>query len=352
MKKHNLFLAIASIAILVSTSCSKDDENTNPEVDTEALANSQNATEDQNIASTVLDGGINIAGATKVTGLPPAPNSVLDFDISGTKSEAFQSTGFDIALSSNSTLAGAYIVFKDSEGNAAGAYFDVPASSFNRSRNNATTITNKVRTMVNRRSELMPNNVIDVDFDSSIPAGQFCYDICVYDASGNVSQIQEACITVEAWGGNTAVIGEWLELDSTFENPSLITCANGGSVSAEYSIYTKNDYVFVLNADGTYYEIYDEEYTSLDYQATYNNCEATYISEVYVDNIRYDGNWAFNEEEGTLTVIDFKYTDLLDTASSEIYGSGDVYFAGAAVEVSANQLILTEQGETTTFTRR
>ncbi|WAC01449.1 hypothetical protein N7U66_15690 [Lacinutrix neustonica] len=183
MKKRNLFLAIASVAILFSTSCSKDDDNTTAQVDTEALANSQNATEDENIPATTLEGGINIAGATKVTGLPPAPNSNLDFDMSGTKNEAFQRTGFDIVLSSNSTLEGAYIVFKDSEGNATGTYFDVPASAFGTSRNNSSRMATKAP-MVNRRSRLMPpNNDIDVDFDSSIPAGQFCYAICVYDAS-------------------------------------------------------------------------------------------------------------------------------------------------------------------------
>ncbi|WAC01450.1 hypothetical protein N7U66_15695 [Lacinutrix neustonica] len=156
---------------------------------------------------------------------------------------------------------------------------------------------------------------------------------------------------MEAWGGNAAVVGEWIGTDNYSGSSTEVTCTNGDVIPAEYSIYTKESWVFVLKANGTYYEVYDSEYNALDYEASAANCEATY-GETMFENDKYDGNWAFNEEDGTLTVIDFKYTDLLDPANNEVYESGDVYFSGVAVDVSANQLILTEQGESTTFTRR
>ena len=341
-----------SIVATTFLSCSKDDSsNPETETETESIADSQNATEETIIPVTTLNSGISIENASKETGTPPSPNSDLNFDLNTNLTEAFQSTGLKIKFSSTDAITGAYILFKDLEGNASGDYFDVPSSAFETSYSNKKTTS---RERVISSSKIAPTlesveiveevkNEIEIDFNATIPAGQFCYDICLYDASNNVSQIQTVCVTVEAWGGNSAITGEWVlnrELSDDIDDLTSISCNNGNSITADYSEIINDDYSLTINENGTYSEIFDQEEKELDYNASQESCTAVYDAEYERDYEQYSGNWAYNEEDETLTLIDFKYENFINPMYNEEFEDGSIYFEGVTAKIISGQLVL------------
>lgn len=343
MKKINSLLVIAFIAILSLTSCKSDDDGSSIS-EGEVIANTQNETEDSSIAVTSLENGVSIENASKLSGTPPASNSELDFNLNSDAIEAFQETGLKIQFSSDESIAGAYILFKDLEGNTIDNYFDVPATAFNSVYNKGAKSSKKGVLKNIKESEKMEdfNDEIQIDFSAVVPAGKFCYDICLYDTENNVSQIQTVCVTVEAWGGNASIVGEWL-LDRIEGDDDLETfdCDNGDSITAVYSKEIKNDITLVLNQDGTYYLATDREEYDIDYEATTSTCTAVYEDEIDLDNDKYSGNWAFNEEIETLTTVDFKYEDFLFPEYNEEIEDGELGIEGAKTEVISDQLVLT-----------
>ncbi len=340
-------LTLAVAAVFSFISC--NDEGTVPE--NEQLANEQNATEDAKISVADLESDIEISGAIKETGTPPAPNSNLNFQLNTDLTEAFQGSGFTIEFSSTASIAGAYIQFREVDGSSASSYFDVSWTSFQSARtlDPKTILKKKQSSLVGARSIDEFESEIDINFGDNLPAGQFCYDICLYDEDENISQIQTVCVTVEAWGGNAAIVGEWVfdkvvpNLDEDYQES--IECNNGQTILVDYEKDNEEQWTFVLNDDGSYYEIYDFEGYYLDYQATVSSCSAVYYNELDASRDKYLGFWAFNEEEQTLTVIDFGYEDLLNSEYSEEYEDGSLYFEGVTAEVIDGQLVLSIEEE-------
>ncbi len=352
MRKISLLTMLVAIAISVTFySCKKDDDSTSEQEGNEQLADEQNATEETKIPTTTLDSQIDVAYATKETGAPPSPNSNIDFQLNTDLQEAFQGTGFKIQFSSSASIAGAYIQFKDADGTPANSYFDV--TDFNDANKTAKNKSSKIFKNQNTKTKKAAedfDNEIQVDFGDNIPAGQFCYDICLYDTSNNISQILTVCVTVEAWGGNASIVGEWI-LDSQEpedNNEITINCQDDSSFDALDYQYTKNEWTFVLNEDGSYYEIYDNEGSEIDEEASSSACSAIYSDETYENLDKYSGNWAYNEDNETLTLVDFKYEDLLDEENTEEY-EGQIYFEGVEVEIISGQLVLTAEYEGETY---
>lgn len=348
MKKLNFLLALMVAFGFVFSSCS-DDENGPALTEEEQLANEQNAAEEDKIPVSTLSEGIIIEGATINDGTPPTPNSDLNFNLSTDKQEAFQGSGFTILFTSTDAIEGAYIVFKDVDGTASDSYFDVPYTSFNGGRISKKTKKSNVLSLSNSR--VTEDGIeIDIDFGAEIPAGQFCYDICLYDAANNVSQAQTVCVTVEAWGGNASIVGEWIfdryePADIEENNIDTLYCTNDNTLVYDYSTSEiRSEWTFALNQDGSYFELYDDVYKELDYQKSITDCELIY-SEEQSEQDKYSGFWAFNEEDQSLTVVDFKYEDLLDPLQNEEYEDGSVYLEGVKAEVINDQLVLTDSDD-------
>ncbi|MEM1136683.1 MAG: hypothetical protein AAGI07_12675 [Bacteroidota bacterium] len=355
MKKFYLsIIALLTIGLYLSSCSDEDNDEVNPLSEGEVLANTQNQTEERAIPVAQLASGIAIENGTKKNGTAPVPTGSLDFQINTENQEAFLNSGFTINFSSTDNVAGAYIQFKDAEGNNIDGYFDVPLTSIFA---NARITKNKKSKIQRKRTTEDEGIEIDVDFSTAIEAGTFCYDICVYDDNGNISQIEEVCVEVEAWGGNATIVGEWIfdrydpidEDEETFTQ--TIYCENGDSIeNVAYYIQEESEWTFVLNADGSYYERYDEVEKSIDFDESVENCTAIY--ETIEEDEKYSGYWAFNEAAGTLTVIDFKYENLSFPEENEEYDEGDLYFEGVKAEVIAGELVLTEtfteDGETIT----
>lgn len=369
------FFAIGALCLAASCGGSDDspnDGNTNL-VGNENLAVEQNLSEDSAIELSLLEEGVKVQGAQAITGTPPTPNSNIDFSLNESASKAFQKNGINISFNSTANVAGAYIQFKDVNDNATGNYFDVPESSFTFGDSGRKVIKrSKKKTSRKQLKNLTENNIV-VDFEDIIPAGEFCFDICIYDAENNISQIIERCVTVEAWGGNASIVGEWV-LESESEdnvieavqdsigdnelsvpnfqpenNTFSFFCDNGN----EIEITQPNDtevHTLVLNSDGSYYETYIGNNINLDDIKTGETCEPTFVNDAFSD--RYFGNWAYDEDNEELTIVDFGYRDLTDASENEDYPDGELYIEAAKVTVEGNKLTITEGGYTLVFARK
>ncbi|MDB2385147.1 hypothetical protein N9V96_01610 [Polaribacter sp.] len=260
MKNFKLFIIPLTISLLFFSHCSKDEGSTIGE--DEALALEQNASEDLKITLATLSSGVTINGSTKETGIAPAPNSDLDFQLNTSATEAFQSSGFSVEFSSSDNIAGAYILLKDIDGNTADSYFDVTqlyAKNVNK-KGTTKSVLGKTKTNVQAKNDY--ENEIAIDFGDNVPAGQFCYDICLYDYSNNISQIQTVCVTVEFWGGNAAIVGEWV-FDKTVpdftEETEEIQCDNNQTFEAVYYLEENEKISITFFEDGSYLDKYYSE---------------------------------------------------------------------------------------------
>jgi hypothetical protein len=344
MKKISVALNVLLLCVLVS--CSNDDKLSAS--GDEQVAIEQNASENVNTPVSALENGIIINGATKKNGNPPSPNSDLDFTIAATEKTGFQKSGFQIEFSSNADIAGAYVRFKDADGNGTSSYFDIPASSFGtKYAKKKSFIKNGVfQTKLNVANKAAKNlsNTIDVNLKSTVPAGVFCYDICLYDSQNNISSIQTVCVTIEAWGGNAKLVGKWkLNLISDNDGSFDIDCANGGTVSVTDVNLLKEDIFVYFNEDGTYDDSQSGEVATLDYNATVESCSQVYLQETEKINQERYGNWAFEEEANELTIVVFELKDLLDPDYSEMFEFGERVFNGLYIKELTNTKLVIEE---------
>jgi hypothetical protein len=340
MKKLNLLgLGVVLLSATLLFSCGGDDDggSGSPAPNPNPGENESNP-----IELSVIETGVSIDGADQVEGDPPAPNSNIDFGVPSNEQNGFQSTGFNIAFTSSEQVDGAYVTFMDSDYNKTRSYFNIPASSFGRKG----LFDRKVHSKLDNGKVMTEEYDINVNFSSDIPVGTFCYEICIYDANGNISQPEVVCVTVKNWGGNTTIAGDWVfdryEPAGFETDTDTIPCDAGGFVIVDYSQLDNENWNFTLNVDGTYYEEYDGQEKFLDETATRAQCQPVFTDgDVYND--RYEGNWSFDQTKQELTVVDFKYINILDPTQNEDYPEGELYFEGIKAEVINNELVLSEE---------
>lgn len=341
MKKINLLFTFLFVSALLFTSCSSDGDTSG----NQQLADEQNATEDTKISSAILEQGVLIEGASKETGNPPAPTNNVDFQINTSRQEAFQASGFKINFSSNDIIAGAYIRFKDVDGNPTTSYYDIPASSFSRPASGRNGLLVNQETSLFNTNNRVDEETIDVDFTDVIPAGQFCYDICVYDSDNNISAIETVCVTVEAWGGNADIVGSWKldNYDEVLERTISFQCQNGNTIDLQYTKVLDYNIIVNFNENGSYNDYVKETLSYLNSQTAYDNCETIYQSPEN-NEVKRNGNWAYNEDENTISIFIFSIEDLLDPDNNEEFEFGDEFFGGIElIEVTDTKLVLKER---------
>lgn len=332
-----LFVALVMILSLVS--CSSDDlinQKGDP-----AIAAQQNATEANKISAATLEQGTLITGATKLTGNPPAPNGSVDFELNINETTGIQKNGVDIKFSSSSDIAGAYIRFKDVDGNATASYFNVPATTFGNRVSGKKLLENNSR--INNSFNANEKS-INVDFTDVIPAGKFCYDICIYDNANNISAIQTVCVTVEAWGGNAGLVGDWIYMGSSEDSrEENLNCTNGGTINALSSKIINRDISLSFNQDGTYKDYAKQEYFELDGDQTMNLCTLIYNSEAYKGEFKRTGNWAYDQRNNQLSIVMFVYQDILKPADSYEKEHGELITDALTIkELTSDNLVIEE----------
>tara|TARA_B100000809_G_scaffold210216_1_gene213448 strand:- start:487 stop:1512 length:1026 start_codon:yes stop_codon:yes gene_type:complete len=319
MKKVIIYSLL--ISGLLFTGCKKDEES--EDVVAQASETSQtislestsgdatlNAEEKKAIPISTLESGLKLGDGTKKDGLPSAPNTDLGLELSSTDVEGFQETGFSLDFGTTADVAGAYLRIKDVDGNYTDGYYDVTELDGDSYRKGDL---NKTK---NRREKKVANDTysVNVAFTEAIPAGQFCVEICVYDYDNNIGQIQTVCIEVESWGGLEALAGNYKAVQSK-------SIENG---SEDLELFEASEWNIEIKADGTYIETFNWE----DEEGSDENGTDVYY-----------GKWAYNEEDETLTTIDF-YNEETYNGVTETYDfeNGSLYFEGLDVTVVDNQM--------------
>ncbi len=352
MKNLIGIIILSLFAILVS--CSNDDSPLSNQISNEQAEILENTPLEANQVSN----NVVITGGTKKDGVPPIPNEAISLDISDSGKTAFLGEGFEVALSSDAEIVGAYIQFKANDGTVADSYYDVDIvanSSNKKSTTKKALISRKMS--ANSLAHKINNATLDVDFGSEIPPGEFCYVLCVYDEQGNISAPQEVCVTVESWGGNIDMVGTWKlvkveeinngETESTLvgsENcySESYECNNGGTLEAT-ECNTREYGTVVVNADGTYNAEFKGLDRFVDYTASTLSCEAVYINEVYKDIS--EGNWAYVEADKRLTIVEYKYSSEINGELEEIVtlepGDAELVLDGSIV-IDGDTFFITE----------
>ncbi|WP_298506090.1 hypothetical protein [uncultured Maribacter sp.] len=353
MKKANVFL-MGCLAI-AAMSCSKDDEN---KLDSNPDPDGVNKQEEVLLDIAAVTNGVSIDGATKVQG-SPVPNGDLEFSLDYDKQTAFQTNGFNIEFKAPDGFAGAYVQLKDENG-MADSYFDIPSGATNNVYNKAPkTIERGLFTSkksdkgnVTAKGE---DTSIDVNFESEVTAGTFCYVICVYDGQGNVSQPSEVCVTVESWGGNINLVADWSYTKEIYKGETInvgeadcddfdtrtVNCAGGETkeFNTEYC-YTVDGLELTIKSDGTYSYVSEETSSDYDWDATIDSCK------LVIENhkVRYasQGNWAYDVEESRLTLVEFEYTETYNNQTVPgVEEDGYLIFDGQAT-ITENKLVISE----------
>lgn len=361
----------AASVLLCAVSCGEDDNqlesSSGGNNQGQTIAVNNNDSEDKDISLTVLEQGLSIEGAEKLKEPVPTPNGQTSFEIENTQS-AFLNAGFEFELQVPEDYAGSYIQIQSADGTqTSDSYFDVPAiRSFKqvneRSRKGfKLTTVSQTQTPPVSVDELSSTEEIRVDFNNQVPAGKFCYVICVYDTDGNVSLPQTVCVEVEAWGGNNDIVGSWkyVKVEETVNGGTTNTtnvneedcnadaatftleCESGETLSyTDQYCDTTISLVLNINADGSQSlsSEYDSDY--FDYGASRTQCKEIFIKENYKYNS--SGNWAYDEEENKMTLVEFDYTETVDGVVEESNedDEADFGFEVEVVSVTSNNLVV------------
>ena len=321
MKKINIMLVC--FLALNFFSCSSDDDSSAKNNDAEI-----NAQEDEPLEINKVSSALVIEGATKKTG-SLTPTGGLEFTMDYSKQSAFQQNGFEIEFNSDSNYTGAYIQLKDENG-MADSYFDVPRSEIYISGKGDQT--KKDKGFLKGKSAGKENDAaIEVNLEESVTAGTFCYVICLYDSEGNISEPTEVCVTVEAWGGNSDLVGTWnftkdIE-DGKETKVNEVKCYNYNADICEIETAvnncdTINSLKLELNSDGTYELNEASLEKNINWEASNQNCQAIYEESNYT--YKAIGKWAYSKD-GTLTLLTFSDTETYDEEIyDDIYENGDI----------------------------
>jgi len=343
MKKIKVLILGLLVALIFS--CSKDG-NTD-----EVASNDDeiNQLEETVLEETLVLNNLKIDGATKKTGTP-SPTGGISFELENTSNSAFLKSGFSIDFKDTSDeFVGAYLQIKSIDGNVADGYWDIS----NISSKNALIkkFERNAKQSLFSKSKLTGGS-ITVNFLDAIKPGKFCYVICVYNSSGDISNPIEVCVEVENWGGNSNFVGSWeIVSEEYIENGVSEGVINVGEDACDddyfyctttqaqityeycYKIISSD---FRLNNDGTYYLRIDQSSSDIDYQASQQNCVAVGVYENYY--YITEGKWAYDEEENILTLIEFFYDEDGDTGTEP---DGYVMYQGPAF-LNNNILTITD----------
>lgn len=362
LKFSRLLLCVMFLTFIACESESEVDDNTDDQVsmqddDTAGDDNDETTGDDDtsndddtaddttSIALEQISSEITIVDGVAIQGLPPQPSGNLDFQIATEDQSAYLGSGFLITISSDDTPTGAYILFKDANGNAAESYFDVNFAAEKSAKRLGLRGKHGAN---NQTAKVVDNQVIEVTFTQNMPTGNFCYDICLYDNANNISQIVTRCVTVDEWGGDTNITGNWL-FDRELENgvvlsndagETTVACNAGGTITVLEEMIEKDDWFLSLQPGGDYYEEYDFLSYDLDDDKTAADCEAAYVTTENAYRDRYIGKWSYNASG--LTIVDFAYEDLNNSANNETYESGELYFYEVEAEIIDGELVLSE----------
>ncbi len=285
-----IFRTAALAALVVAASCGKD------KVDAiaEQLEEQAEQLENTPLEANAVTDNVVIPGGSKKEGVPPTPNNAISLDVSAAGKTAFLNEGFEIPIKSDGDIVGAYLQFKSKDGILGEGYHDIDIASNTtaaKTTANKNSIRSKIKKGTLRTTSKVDDVNLDIDFNAKIEPGTFCYVICVYDGEGNISAPSEVCVTVESWGGSSAVVGKWSLVKEEYSEEGESKVFNVGDPDCdewtascpenqgEFEIsvcYTQEYGSLELKSDGSFAIDFKGMDGNYDYEASQLACEAIY----------------------------------------------------------------------------
>ncbi|GMN10249.1 hypothetical protein MTsPCn9_13360 [Croceitalea sp. MTPC9] len=352
MKNYLKTLALATLVIFAA--CSKDETSGTNDQSIEDLENTPLQAND--VADNVV-----IQGGTKNDGTPPTPNELISLDVSSSSTIALLGEGFNVSINSDASVTGAYLQFKSDDGTVSDSYYDIDLNA------NSTTAKSirklfgpkKSKTSLTSKED---ETTLDVDFNANIEPGTFCYVICVYDAEGNISAPQEVCVTVEAWGGNSEVVGKWnfVKEEETYSGETSVSvvgeescsepfeffCDNQNMLQLSYACYTTGDAFIRFNEEGSFEFESNDSSKVLDQEASASECAGIY--DEFEDNSVGSGQWAYNSDTQKFILViyqvEYTYNGETETYTYEP-GEAEAFVETDGLRVEGNFLVYSEEFE-------
>ncbi len=337
MKKKIEIFSLLSFLVIALTFCSKD-EMTDPTGSIDDPDDPIVESLDPSMASSYLV----IENAVKNDGNPPAATvDQPSFDLLIESYNAVPENGFSIVFEADENFEGIYLQVK-----GANEYFDVPATSANSLRQQIT----KEKAISLARTD--DNFELSINLIEDAELGEFCVDICVYDESGNISIIEEFCVTIKNWGGNSELVGKWkyAKIEEFSNNVLTDTDATdwGYLDSTQYyghcndttpEIATIERFEWIeLESNGNYTDNYLDGIISIT-----PDCDQEDVLDVYY------GKWSYNEATNEITIVDFEVRNDINNFPNnpeyfESYEGGDLYISGLVQTLTSNSLVIKHTG--------
>jgi hypothetical protein len=332
------FLILVAIVSLATFSCKKDKNDGNTNDNLPALD-----------ANKVTD-WLQVEGATKRTGNPPAPNGATapKISITDNKATGIVDDGFFGLFGTEGTYTGAYVKVKGAD-----TYLDIDLSS------SAARKAKQARIGKNQRTTEVDELDIFFGLSDESVIGTFCYEICLYDEAGQVSNIVEICVTVNNVGGNDQLVGKWQyskvqEYNSIGQliDEDIITygeeyyekCGEYYDVELGQYIYSDSfrvkSYSWIeLLSNGNYTDNYKDVLQGSIPAA----CSES--SDDYPNNEDYDlyaGKWSYNPSTNKVIIIDQKDYEYYGSSQQveDIYDIPEIYFDAILQSVNNTSLVL------------
>lgn len=345
----------AMAVLLIAASCGKDDVSSQVEEQDDQITTQEQTP----LAANIVSDNVIIKGSTKKEGMLPAASGNIGFSTAKSGKTAFLNEGFTVAISSEAAISGAYLRFKQADGEEASTYYDIDLSENSESGKRASLAGRKGKSigLLTAKGEGFE---LDVDFTNNIEPGTFCYDISVYDTEGNVSEVKEICATVESWGGKAALIASWdmtKEEDNETDDGTIqsrnvgeeyceddsATCSSGESLPYQ-DCYKTEFGLMAFKEDGTFIANFKNTEKYIDYSASISDCKVVLNEIERVDN--YKGYWAYNAttESLTLVIYEYSYNDENELLKVEKYAKGDaeLLFDGP-LQLEGNTLVISDE---------
>lgn len=325
MKKTiiGIFVSLALVA------CKKEDDTTTTTTGSmiNVELNSTNVpderTFDQLDANTITN-DLTIEDATKITGTPPAPSIEIDAPVLNDYNDGtyhgVQGENIRINLNvSQGKVAGIYMKVPGADD-----YFDIPVQNGSNKKDNDHSLFDHATSSETLQFRSSSNDFLELELPDNLE-GEFCFNYCVYDSTGYVSNVVSQCVVIETIGGNLpfntktwealyflyadengqekeeigvvdyyrdTITGCYDTLTGSYRDTELI-------IEEEYRV---DNLIFTFNTDGTF------EYSSEGYEKNadynYGDCNdgpITYTEET--ENEYVTGWWSYDYYTKILVLI-------------------------------------------------
>tara|TARA_B110000459_G_C16591801_1_gene486650 strand:- start:757 stop:1863 length:1107 start_codon:yes stop_codon:yes gene_type:complete len=329
MKKTiiGIFAALALVACekevtTTTTSTGSTGSITNIELNSTNVPDER--TFDQLDANTITN-DLTIEDATKTTGTPPAPSIEIDAPVLNNYGNGnyhgVQGENIRINLNvSQGNVAGIYMKVPGADD-----YFDIPVQNGSNKKDNDHSLFDHATSTESLQFRSSSNEFLELELPDNLE-GEFCFNYCVYDSTGYVSNVVSQCVVIETIGGNLPFNTKtwealyFLYADENgqekeeigvvdYYRDTITNCYDtltNANIDTELIIaeeYRMDNLIFTFNTDGTFEysaEGYEKNATNYNYGVC-NDGPITYTEET--DNEYLTGWWSYDDATKLLVLI-------------------------------------------------